>query len=275
MPINVICPHCESRLNLQEDLLGKPMRCPICRDIFTVAVATPLVPEPIEAVPEPKSEPKAKVGVPRADAPAPNYQSGSITDFIELLPVEPSAQVAPSVEPKEIVWSESPAPDQTLLVPAASEVKEIVWSADGEATEGSLPGPADEGTDDANPIQPEARIAPRRKRSRVALLAFLITVVIGGIGAGGYWLKKHNDAAPDRLIARAQQEYDKKNYEPARAAFDQFAKEYPDDPRLRRRGSLSNCPPFERRSVRSRSSQTLYRLKNNSKNFLRRSSGRP
>ena len=39
MPINVICSHCESRLNLQEDLLGKQMRCPICREIFTIEAA--------------------------------------------------------------------------------------------------------------------------------------------------------------------------------------------------------------------------------------------
>ncbi len=38
MPVNISCPHCQKALQLQETLMGKKVRCPGCKEVFT---ATP------------------------------------------------------------------------------------------------------------------------------------------------------------------------------------------------------------------------------------------
>jgi hypothetical protein len=169
VPINVICPHCESRLNLQDDLLGKQMRCPICREIFLVEAAAP--PAAIGAPPVDEPVPSSDQGAAsRVDAPSPKYQSGSITDFIQVLPTEthapaptPTRKTVESngVPPvKEVVWSADllPPSEQAPEFEAAPPVKELTWSAD-------LLPPSSDSRDRAGAGN-DGRAEKRRKRNR-------------------------------------------------------------------------------------------------------------
>ncbi len=70
MSIAVECPHCESRFTLQPELLGKSMRCPDCRDVFTVSEVPPV---PVLPTLEP--------------LPSLPYLSGSVNDFVPLLEI--------------------------------------------------------------------------------------------------------------------------------------------------------------------------------------------
>jgi hypothetical protein len=231
--MNVVCAHCESRLNLQEDLLGKRMRCPICHEVFTVEQATPsavaIGPLADEIVP-----PDGKAPAARTDAPIPKYRSGSVADFLPLLPTEAHAEPAPVLPvrsegngPTELIWSEDvappPAPEDGApnSAPLAIEDRQEPEETVERYTERS-------GNDE--PIRPRRGRRPR-KHSRVAVLVALLLVVAGGLATGGYFIKKYIDEAPDRTFSRAKDEYEKKNYEPARKLFEEFATKYGDDPR--------------------------------------------
>src|SRR4051794_27585579 len=89
VPINTICPHCESRFNdLQEALLGKTLKCPACKEFFTVARA-PAHARLSEPIAPPPALPTGKASKLRSDDPAPKYQSGALGDFVDVLPSEP------------------------------------------------------------------------------------------------------------------------------------------------------------------------------------------
>ncbi len=238
VPINVVCTHCESRLNLQEELLGKQMRCPICLEVFTVATAAePMLVAAVAVEEQPvRSDDKPAIG--RADAPAPKYRSGSITDFIQVLPSE--AHEPPAVEepttaeaPKEVVWSATAEPP-----PSTPEApREIAWSEHveppGDPAE-TEPRTVEEAPSPETIVEREDRhefIRPRKKRGRLVVLVVLVFIVLGGLSLSGYFIKNYLDAAPDRLFALAKKEYDARNYEPARKYFEEFVKEHGDDPR--------------------------------------------
>ena len=99
VPINVLCSHCESRFNLQDDLLGKKMLCPVCREIFIVEVAPVAVTTPAATESAPPTD---KPATSRTDAPAPKYQSGSITPIFSMWlkskppPLLPRRRTAPN-----------------------------------------------------------------------------------------------------------------------------------------------------------------------------------
>ncbi len=74
------CPHCQSKFKLPDDEVGKKIRCPKCKEVFTVEIlggapkaaappAKPVAPSPKPAAPAPKPAP-APVPTP-APAPAP------------------------------------------------------------------------------------------------------------------------------------------------------------------------------------------------------------
>lgn len=213
MPIDVVCPHCESRLKLQEELLGRSMRCPICHDVFTVALAD----EPVNvAVADVPIAPAREEAVVRSDEKPSNYRSGSIEDFLPVLKAEP---LAPPTDAKVVRFSDGEEPVETKEPPPPPP-RETKWSELNEA-----PSPSTQ----ARP-KVEQPTQPRKKRGRKTILAILILVVIGGAGIGGYFLKKYSEAAPQRLYEKATKEYQAKHYEPARKLFDELAKEYPDHP---------------------------------------------
>ena len=204
MPINAVCPECENRFQLQESLLGQSVRCPFCKTVFVVtANASTLTFEPVPdvAAPDPGTPTR-----PRADAPAPNYRTGSVTDFVQVVE---GASVAK---------------------PAANGPKEVTWSPDME-----LPGGRREPAkvERYEPIPTYSREAARKpkKKHRGRALVGLIVFTLGGLAVGGFFLKRYMDFAPERLCAAGKKEYEDTHYEQARRLFDQIAKDYPDHPR--------------------------------------------
>lgn len=66
MSIPVVCPHCDSKYQLQPELVGKSMRCPNpdCREIFVVAAAPPPPPPPpVDLNPPPAPVPWTETAV--------------------------------------------------------------------------------------------------------------------------------------------------------------------------------------------------------------------
>ena len=60
MAIVVSCPHCETKFNLQPDMVGKSMRCPNleCRQVFTVKTqGREIEPPKSDPVPAPQARP--------------------------------------------------------------------------------------------------------------------------------------------------------------------------------------------------------------------------
>ena len=299
VPINVLCPHCESRFNVQDDLLGKQMRCPACMEIFTVepAAETLRAQAPVEEVVPANDKP----GASRADAPAPTYKSGSITEFLEMLSTEAAAPhsnpspvlgrgqggglpelipadaalvdddvvfggfeivedqpakpkkkkkhkeklkveapLVPEVlaPPKEFVWSEQvapPGPPPSAIVPPKPDL-----SAEPVAQvyrEGMAPVSQPDELPHEEPPAPdvyheEEFIRPRKKRGRLVILIFLILVVFGGTGTGGYFLKRYLEGAPERLYVTATKEYKEGHYEPAKKLFEELVAQHPDNPHV-------------------------------------------
>ena len=203
MTIQVICTECESRLTVRDDLLGRKMRCPICSEIFVVALA--------DNVDAPAADEPQQGGT----APRANYITGTVADFVRVLPSESAA------EPKVVVWAEGivpgdePPPDPAPMIEdVPPPPREVVWS------EPELPTPV-------------AAIPFRRRprRSRLALLIVLVLISIGAVSVGGIFLMRYLSAAPDRMYAQARKDYSARNFEPARNLYEKFSREYPDDPR--------------------------------------------
>jgi predicted Zn finger-like uncharacterized protein len=144
--INVQCPHCESRFTLQADLLGKHLRCPECREVFTVAEAATTPVTSLPTADDTTSVGSTRPGASRSDPPAPEYQTGAVGDLIPVLSAEvvpdelrpravpdyPNAipmeerpvQIEPAA-PVVVAEAPTPLPDQAVEPPAPREVR---WS---------------------------------------------------------------------------------------------------------------------------------------------------
>ncbi len=88
MQITVVCPRCETLLHLDESTRGKRVRCPNsqCRTIFEARAESDKAPPPPPEPPPPKPENPVSV------------VSGSVADFVQLLP----AQLAEPAPPPPI-----------------------------------------------------------------------------------------------------------------------------------------------------------------------------
>ena len=219
MTINVVCTECESRLTVQEDLLGRNMRCPICREIFVVAVADELPVIPAEPAATASAE---RPAIARVEVSVPKYTTGTIDDFVQVLPTEP---VEP---PNEIVWSEPPAAEPEPIPPLDDGPTEVVWT-EGD-TPGNEPTPPD-AIKERLPTPVREVVRPRKKRSRLAVLIVLLLFAGGTAAVGGVFLMRYLNAAPDRLFEVAKRDYAARNYESARRSYEEFARDYPADPR--------------------------------------------
>ena len=71
MPVNISCPHCQKALQLQETLMGKKVRCPGCKEVFTAAPPEEQIQaaDEFEEIQERPSRPTP--ARPRRPAPAP------------------------------------------------------------------------------------------------------------------------------------------------------------------------------------------------------------
>jgi outer membrane protein assembly factor BamB len=125
MLITVVCPRCEGRLQVDEGLRGKRMRCPLgCGAVFEVQPEGEKLAEPAPRPPE----------APRPETPG-KVVTGSVADLIPVLPAElarpeppPRAEKPPRpprpAPPPAVV----PAPVQEKVPPAAPPPdKPPVW----------------------------------------------------------------------------------------------------------------------------------------------------
>src|SRR5262249_15774834 len=91
------CPHCGRSLQIADDALGKPVRCPVCKQLFAVRAA----PTPSSPYPPPRSDLREERGrAPAAQAEVTvgaKVAGGSVAQIdAPPRPVRPSSRVAPS-----------------------------------------------------------------------------------------------------------------------------------------------------------------------------------
>lgn len=203
MSIVVQCPHCETKFNLQPDMVGKSMRCPNldCRQVFTVKPQAkeiePPKPEPIPAVPRPvpvPPPPPAKSRKPDRLRPRP--------DIVEAVIVEAAIVAPPSV--KEVVWSEGTDAPPAGRKPVRPEVVE-------------------ETEPDDEPI-----IRRKKKRNRGAwVLIGMSVAIVALIGFGVLYVLRFQDLTEKKLAQQADEEYANAEYSAAAKSFEKLASEYP------------------------------------------------
>src|SRR5687767_1992451 len=108
--IAVECPRCLSRYQVSPDLRGKRMRCPnpMCRAVFDV--------QPVGAAPLPEPPRPAEPPPPNR----PTQVSGSVADFVPLLPAEALEPTPPPIVPPPAAPPpEKPTPQRRVEVPVA------------------------------------------------------------------------------------------------------------------------------------------------------------
>jgi TolA-binding protein len=236
VPITAVCPECETRYQLEDNLLGKRISCPTCKAVFLVESLTPPVP------PKPVT----------ADHQESRNQSGKIEDFVPLLneveiPTPIEEVWSPEIEPPQVVESlpkpieQTSPPEATTPKPTrekrrkASKVEEPASPPEETWTPESSPPQVEEYQEPVKPIYEESRSLPvkRKKRSsyRVPALIAMVLFILGSIGVGGVYLKRYMDLAPDRLYQTATDEYTASHFDQARKLFEQLAREYPSHPK--------------------------------------------
>jgi predicted Zn finger-like uncharacterized protein len=67
MPEIVNCPHCERKLRVPDELIGKMVKCPTCDNTFTASVAATGDPGPAGAPTPPREEPAPRPQPPRGE----------------------------------------------------------------------------------------------------------------------------------------------------------------------------------------------------------------
>lgn len=230
MSIVAECPHCETRFNLQPDLVGKSMRCPNldCRQVFTV--------QPVKAA---KAAKPAKPG---------KGASGSVEDFVpvvEAKPARPKPKPVPNPKAKPAAPPESAF---EVVEEKTAGPKEVVWS--GDAAPPLLPAPPGKAPPPNPPAKPAASAArattratkptsrpvvrpPRRKRkkggtTRLILLGVALLAVVGlsiglfqAITGGG---KKEEE----EMATKAKAAFDEGKYTDAGKQYDEIIKDHPE-----------------------------------------------
>jgi outer membrane protein assembly factor BamB len=196
--IVVQCPHCETKFNLQPEMIGRSMRCPNldCRQTFIVKdtgrAVEPLPPEP--APPLPATTRRAEK--PRAAAPA-----------------------KPAVVEAEIVEA---------AVVAPPKVKEVVWSAgkDVPPPKGKGKKPVRAEVEEGDDTPPARR--KKQKNRRPWLLIGMSVAVVLVLGFGVFYILRYQSKAEAALAAQAKQEYDSTSYAVAAKTYSELAEKYPD-----------------------------------------------
>ena len=204
MAIVVSCPHCETKFNLQPDMVGKSMRCPNldCRQVFTVK------PQAREIEP-PKSDP-TPVPQPR---PMP-------------LPPEPGKggkgkKPQPAIVDAQIVEA---------AVVSPPKVKEVVWSEGADLPPATLPGgraAAQAESLDGTDEQPILRRKKKTNRGPVVLIGMIVLGVLVS-GAIVFYLMRLEVVAEQNLAKQADEEYGKGEHATAAKTFEQLATKYPE-----------------------------------------------
>ena len=202
MSIVVRCPHCETKFNLQPDMVGKSMRCPNldCRQVFTVKPQPKEIEPPLptpEPIPSPLQAAKVKPRPKRAD--------------------KPPRTAKPAVVDAEIVEAAVVAP----------KVKEVVWSADTDVPPAGKKPVRPEVLDDEPDDQPILRRKKKKNRGPVILISMIVLGVVIA-GAAGFFILRSQDQAFQNLAQQAEEEFKKGDNAAAAKAYEELVAKYPD-----------------------------------------------
>ncbi|HSQ57568.1 MAG TPA: PQQ-binding-like beta-propeller repeat protein, partial [Gemmata sp.] len=199
------CPHCETRFNLQDDLVGKSMRCPNleCRQTFVVKSTGKPV-EPPEPLPLPDEPEPARPTKPRSSQkPGGGDPRKPRQEVVEAEVVEAAIVAPPNV--KEVVWSEG----RDVPPPRGK---------------GKKPSRATESDDDDD--LPIIRRKKKKNRRPWILIGMSVTV-LALLVFGGVSVLRHQTKAEETLAKQAKDAYAGGEYNSAQKLYRQLAEEYP------------------------------------------------
>ena len=221
MTIPVDCPHCETRFQLQPDTVGKPTRCPVCKEFFVVAPAD-------EPLPAPKPAPAPRQPA-RAERPYERVESGApvapiFEDEPRPAPRPPAvkAPAQPAGGPREVVWW-----DESAAPPAPADDAPVRATRQMRAEHAA--GGSDDG-DDADFI----RRRPARRSYGQYVAGGLALGVVGLLAAGVFGVFRAGELREDRAAEAAQLAYDDGQFPQASEQFAKLAEAFPASPQLER-----------------------------------------
>lgn len=216
-------------------MAGKLLRCTACQEMFTVRDVGPEPGEKAPAADPPRT---------RVDGPGVVSRSGNVSDFVPVL-----RDVTAATPPRTTA---RPRPEQTVKPPTAADFpwdeggkpkaspapKEVTWSPDVLPPAAAPPPPIDlqpvvESEEPLSPADGEDEAhsdrlpVPRRNRGRKLILWSMVAFIAVALGAGGYFLVRFINAAPERLMAAGKADYEKRNWDQARRQFDKLAEDHP------------------------------------------------
>lgn len=220
MSIVVQCPHCETKFNLNRDMIGKSMRCPNldCRLGFIVAEQpSPVEPPRSDATPVPPSRPVTSPGksttAPQS-APPPEPKKSKP-------PHKPRSPAAPKIVEAEIV-------EAAVVVPP--NVKEVVWTEGTDVPPPKTPKPPrtppPEDLDDDLPDDLPLR-RKKKKNRRPLILMIMVTCSILLAGAAALYIVRYQNLTEARLAEQAADEFKKEDYAAAARSYEKLAADYP------------------------------------------------
>jgi hypothetical protein len=245
--IAAVCPHCETRFQLQPDLVGKTIRCPNgdCREPFEVVEAAAASVEAAPSFADPPTTTDEPIG------------SMAVGNFLPVLPAEPglpyerieSDAPIPEVAAESLPTARRLGPAEELpvakLLPPVRVAKrldqpagaqEFDWATMGtDAPPPPLPDtvPSSVAVEDAN--EP---LLFRRQKTRtlpqIILAGLVVATFFFGGGAFVWWLIVTRDTEANRA-QQAKEAYDAGNYAASGTQYESLAKDYP---------SSTNAPKY-------------------------------
>ncbi len=212
--LGVRCPHCESQFQLSPDLLGKSMRCPNtdCREIFEVrGEQEPAIPGAVSVAP---------------------LTSGSVTDFLQVIEVEPSSAQIFNAEMLPVARSLPPLPPRPVVkLPAATLLpgpREVAWNAADE--------PIPKTTLFKKQIDDHVPVTRRKKRRGVpkAMLALVSLALVGTLITVGAMLLLREKRTEEKLVQDAEKLYGEGKFGESAKRYEELQKEYPDSENVKK-----------------------------------------
>lgn len=206
MSVDVICPHCETQFHLQPDMLGKAMRCPDCKDIFTVTASVTPPPLPTE-VPYERIE----------NAPPVILEAEALPATKPAVALPPIAKAIP-LPKRPRATSIVNAPPRVKSEPG---VKEIDWR--------DAPPPR-------SPEKPEAPLSenldlegpkPPRNIWPAVLTGLIMLILLLGVGTGAIYLFK-DMKKEETLTKEAEAAFKDRNFGDAAKKYEELLEKYPD-----------------------------------------------
>lgn len=225
MHITAICPHCQSRYQLDPSLLGKRMRCPntICQAVFEVRQAYDASPASTAVSPA-KSQ-----GV-----------KGSVGEVVPVLPVENtdvfSTTIEQAAEPNDASFAEelgipddaeekSPSP-QAPIDGGAADMQPGKWQPPPVRRVGTGATNGQSLGNGRPAIAPPARSKPLWRRPLVviaAMAAFLAAAAVYGI----ILVAGKSEVEETERLKKAREQYQNQDFGAARQAFQGLLRDYP------------------------------------------------